>query len=91
MAMNIKKPLNYYLHTILDMGYEPKKIENLSKDFDEYSKNDLYGHLAWMCQEALGFETKDPEKAHRWLGFIQGALWAENECTIDEMREHTSA
>jgi hypothetical protein len=89
--MNVIKSLNYYLHTLLDMGYEPKKLDNLSKDFDEYSKNDLYGHLIWMCQEALEFEANDPEKAHHWLGFIQGVLWAENECTIDEMREHNKA
>lgn len=88
MTMNIKKSLNYYLHIVLDMGYEPKLISNLSSDYDEYSKNDLFGHLAWMCQTALEFEATEPDKAHRWLGFIQGVLWAENECTIDEMREH---
>lgn len=26
------------------------------------------------------------EKAMRWLGFVQGALWAQNQATIDELK-----
>ncbi len=28
------------------------------------------------------------EKAHRWLGFIQGALWASGFFSIDEFKNH---
>lgn len=45
-------------------------------------------HLAWMCEQIPGFmkEGKE-EKAQRWLGFVQGSLWAFGLRTIDQMRE----
>jgi hypothetical protein len=29
------------------------------------------------------------EKAHRWLGFIQGVLWLSGVFTLDELKEHS--
>jgi hypothetical protein len=29
------------------------------------------------------------EKAHRWLGFIQGVLWMTGVFTLDELKEHS--
>jgi hypothetical protein len=29
------------------------------------------------------------EKAHRWLGFIQGVLWMSGVFTLDELKEHS--
>jgi hypothetical protein len=29
------------------------------------------------------------EKAHRWLGFIQGVLWLSGVYTLDELKEHS--
>lgn len=41
-------------------------------------------HVAWMCGEAIRFvEAGRIEKAHRWLGFIQGALWALGVTTVE--------
>lgn len=40
-------------------------------------------HVAWMCEETRALPK---QKAHRWLGFIQGYLWADGIATIDEMR-----
>lgn len=37
---------------------------------------EVIAHLIWSCEEAAGFAEEKPEKAERWLGFIQGALWA---------------
>ena len=47
-------------------------------------------HAHWMCLEIprlLGTEDGF-EKANRWLGFIQGVLWAAGSHSIDEMRSH---
>jgi len=49
-------------------------------------------HLLWMCQHLQGLLVEAPtteivEKAHRWLGFLQGVLWATGQRTIDQMRE----
>jgi len=46
-------------------------------------------HLEWMTKQIPKFITAGrKEKANRWLGFIQGALWADNIYTIEQMKEH---
>jgi hypothetical protein len=48
----------------------------------------ILGHLAWMCQQIPGFlEEEKNDKAQRWMGFIQGSMWAIGMRTIDQMRE----
>jgi hypothetical protein len=44
-------------------------------------------HALWMCEQTKTFAHTNPDKANRWLGFIQGVLWAEGIYSIDEMRE----
>jgi len=47
-----------------------------------------FQHLRWMCQEIPKIIAEDKmDKANRWLGFLQGGLWATNLKTIDEMRD----
>ena len=46
-------------------------------------------HMAWMCEEALTFVDEKFDKAQRWLGFIQGILWATNLKTISKMRDES--
>ena len=43
-------------------------------------------HLLWMCGEIEGFLSQDLDKAMRWLGFVQGALWVMGLRGIDAMR-----
>lgn len=44
-------------------------------------------HLRWMCQEVMVFLNEGKlEKAFRWLGFIQGVLWTECICDIEELK-----
>ncbi len=44
-------------------------------------------HLKWMTTKALTWGPEGAEKMNRWLGFVQGALWAMGFATIDELRE----
>lgn len=48
----------------------------------------IYDHCLFMCglikEFALG---GDPEKALRWVCFIQGVLWNSGIASIDSMRE----
>lgn len=44
-------------------------------------------HLLWMLHKVLDME--DEQKAHRWIGYVQGVLVCEYECTLDEMRSLT--
>ena len=70
-----------------------EKIINACKKYEKdlkelYTDPDLH-HMEWMTTQVPQF-IKDgrKEKANRWLGFIQGALWAKRIYTIDEMKEH---
>lgn len=46
-------------------------------------------HLLYMCNQINEFIAEDRrEKAMRWLGFVQGALWQAGVFTIDELKNH---
>lgn len=49
--------------------------------------NDRLRHALWMIHQAREFAAGNPEKAHRWLGFVQGVIWATGLATIEEMKE----
>lgn len=49
----------------------------------------LLEHAAWMCNETLTkLENFDEnrDKIMRWLGFIQGSLWAAGFYTVEKMK-----
>ncbi len=49
---------------------------------------ELPGHIVWMATQGIEFVGRgDRDKAMRWLGFIQGALWGKGLVSIDESRE----
>lgn len=43
-------------------------------------------HLVFMCIEGASYAEHRREKAMRWLGFVQGALWAHGLASIEEMK-----
>jgi hypothetical protein len=48
--------------------------------------DDRLRHLRWMVVEASSWSAERLEKKFRWLGFIQGALWADGLCDIDDLK-----
>lgn len=44
-------------------------------------------HLAGMPERVT--EDFSTEKTMRWLGFMQGALWASERFTLEELKEHS--
>lgn len=79
----------------------PEQVGNVLREYKEkvqriiqqipgqkYDRAD-YDYIVWMCERAQGFlNPEDFDKANRWLGFIQGAFWAWDVYSLDEMREH---
>lgn len=48
---------------------------------------DSLGHMAWMCVELKTMANDGrTEKAMRWLGFLQGALWMCGLRTIEQLK-----
>lgn len=64
-------------------GYEPQRAD---PDMLGPDRDMLGRHALWMANEALTFAIAKPQKAHRWLGFVQCALWGAWQCTIAEMK-----
>jgi len=72
--------LQMYDHHLTGLGVLPQQ------------RGEAREHILWMISCAREFALKpDPDKANRWLGFIQGVLWCEKIYTIDEMRGHNRA
>jgi hypothetical protein len=47
----------------------------------------IFDHCLWMCSMIDEFVGGNPEKALRWVCFIQGVLWNSGLMSIDSMRE----
>ncbi len=68
------------------------KEEQLSEEmksvkFINFGERAALGHVLWMCVEAQKFVNEGRmEKAMRWLGFIQGALWARSYSSIEDLK-----
>lgn len=43
-------------------------------------------HLLWMCEEGPTYAANRREKAMRWLGFVQGAMWILDLATIEQLK-----
>lgn len=53
------------------------------------ARHDVKQHLCFMLSEIpsmLGKSQSKREKAMRWLGFVQGAVWLIGTCSIDDMK-----
>jgi hypothetical protein len=65
--------------------------ERYKREFADYPETEYayWRHILWMLDQIPGFlEEGRKEKSNRWLGFIQGALWAQDIYTIEEMKDH---
>ncbi len=66
-------------------GCRPIRTDISSDLLDRYQKQ---CHTLWMCEQIQAFVGMgEMYKANRWLGFVQGVLWALDHLTIDQMRE----
>jgi len=52
-----------------------------------FDRVNLMQHCYYMVLEMEKFIDKDIEKAHRWLGFIQGCFWSIGKSSIEELRQ----
>ena len=71
-------PLTIDVPKEADFGADPAYDEQLQ-------------HLASMLSRMEDMYDEDPEKAMRWLGFVQGVLWSQGIYTIDELRIHNTS
>ena len=61
----------------------------IEKNFCDWDGGEAAGHVSFMCDEGIKFaQDGRTEKAMRWLGFLQGFLWARSLYTIAQLGEH---
>jgi hypothetical protein len=59
---------------------------------DDRDHDRKLNHCFWMIGEIRTFVVEERlEKAMRWLGFLQGVLWAQGQMTIGSLAEHNRA
>jgi hypothetical protein len=51
-------------------------------------RRDRQRHILHMVDQMETWGPEKMEKACRWLGFIQGALWADGVYSIEELKRH---
>ena len=80
--------------TIIDNYQKTLKLlkpQRAPYDLRNPSHAEALGHAVHMCDQIKGLVAeKKLDKAHRWLGFLQGILWTQGIFTIDEMRAHNT-
>lgn len=79
----VVKVANEYIQYLKSFGHEPANLANDLDGFLQATK-----HALWMCYQLRDLPQEDMEKACRWLGFVQGVLWARGLYSINDMREH---
>lgn len=66
-------------------GLQPPKAV---RDPEARSWRGRLSHLMWMCQMVASLEHGGRnDKAMRWFGFVQGAMWSMGIRTVDQMRD----
>lgn len=75
-----KKQINY---AILSMQ---SWLEN-TYPLDDIAHDEQIVHLLTMIPKMKLMVDDDREKLMRWMGFMQGALWALGYFTVDDFRE----
>jgi hypothetical protein len=92
-----------YAHNKFDLRVWPQRLQNnedFDAFFHEVSLHRRSCHILWMLEEIPKFMdwqnnpknengefVLNPDKAHRWLGFVQGWMWSNNICSINWLRE----
>lgn len=66
-----------------------KALSDLGVESERESENSgSLKHLRWMCSEVISFiDVGKIEKAHRWLGFLQGAFWVKEIFNIEQLKD----
>lgn len=71
---------------------ELKAAERQLEDYEstEIDKDEQLSHIFYMIGTAINFvQAGRYDKSFRWLGFIQGVLWANGIFSLDELKEHS--
>lgn len=82
----IRKTIAIYRRKFKEMDIAKKRF---TKDGFPALNKEYLAHCHWMLDRMEEFLTEGrPDKAFRWLGFVQGCLWKTFIFTLPEMKNH---
>lgn len=82
----IKEAITKYNEFLNDLeAYKQQADYNIICDQFFIATGQPYKHLKYMCEKILNDEIQG-EKAHRWLGFIQGVFWILGDYSLNELK-----
>jgi hypothetical protein len=80
----------FYHEELGRKGIEGKQLEKYNALTADLTEAEILGHIDYMCVEAVQLvKDRRLKKAFRWLGFVQGTLWAKGIYPVDELKEHS--
>jgi len=66
--------------------------EHQGDGFPPSGRESMLSHARWMCRQIRDHVAAGrTEKAMRWLGFVQGIMWASGTKSIEAMRGDNTA
>ena len=78
-----------YREELIGKGHTKKRFSEEVFEKNIPTTTDAKSHCLYMLDEIITFvKAGRIEKANRWLGFVQGALWLSGEYTIIELKKH---
>lgn len=84
----IVEVLEGYRAKMLEIQAEEKQLRDYNSI--EISRDEQLSHINYMIGAAINFvQAGRIDKSFRWLGFIQGVLWANGIFTLDDLKEHS--
>jgi hypothetical protein len=90
MPMTTEKLREAFLscETIISKEAQREGITMAIRDPDADTPTRRFSHMLWMSREGLKLIEDDRrEKAQRWLGFLQGALWSLKLAGVAELKD----
>lgn len=84
----VNAAIEKYSDVVFKAGYriERHPTEKPLHEDREVAKTQAMRHVGWMCEQALTWGPERLEKKFRWLGFIQGVLWAFGMMPVEEAK-----
>lgn len=88
----VKEIATKYETLLLKGGSKPERLKDEvpvpGSPARYISTEERLNHLLWMCSALKEIAEQEGriEKAMRWLGFIQGALWSADIVTIEDLK-----
>ena len=84
----VRQVISLYRSKFIELDVEQK---DYSHDDVLVCTNDALPHCYGMLDKMEGFIDEGRlDKVYRWLGFVQGVLWAEGIYTLTELMNHNT-